>query len=316
METEINLSNKNIPWLLEGDVSIKFQAKRDLLGADTSELYALQNKIASEGWGWKLLEARRPDGHWGRGFYQPKWTCTHYTLLDLKTLGLPPSNRACRETVRMILTKKPNPDGGLAYAKTVRVSDICIDGMFLGIAAYFEVEEDLLKTGLDLLLRTILPGGGWNCLYHQGDRHFSVHTTINVLEGLSAYRLAGYHYKLAEVEKALAGGEEQLLAHRLYQSHRSGKPMDPKMTMLSFPSRWRYDILRALDYFRFANRPYDPRMADAMDIIKARRRKDGTWPLQAKHPGKLHFDMEQAGKPSRWNTLRALRVLMHFNQAI
>ncbi len=308
--------NKNMAWLLEGDVSIAYQVKRDLLGTDTSELSTLQSKIATEGWGYKMLEARKPDGHWGREFYQPKWICTHYTLLDLKTFGLPPANQACRETVRMVLNNKPNPDGGLAYAKTIRISDICVDGMFLGTAVHFETEEDLLKNGVDLLLRTVLPGGGWNCLYHQGDRHFSVHTTINVLEGLLAYSQAGYQYRLSEVEKAIAAGEEQLLNHKLYQSHRTGKPMDPKMTMLSFPSRWRYDILRALDYFHFANRSYDPRMTDALEIIKAKHRKDGTWPLQVRHPGKVHFDLEQPGKPSRWNTLRVLRVLKHFEQPV
>ncbi|MFO7952718.1 MAG: hypothetical protein R6U91_07950 [Bacillota bacterium] len=315
METNINLYNKNLAWLLEGDVSIVYQVKRDLLKAGTANLSTLQKRIATEGWGRKLLEARRPDGHWGREFYQPKWTCTHYALLDLKTLGLPPSNQACRDTVKMVLAKEPNPDGGLAYAKTINISDICVDGMFLGVAVYFEAEEDLLKNGVDLLLRTVLPEGGWNCLYHQGDRHFSVHTTINVLEGLLAYSQAGYRYRLSEVEKAIAAGEEQLLIHQLYQSHRTGEPMDPKMTMLSFPSRWHYDILRALNYFHFANRPFDPRMANALAIIKTKRRKDGTWPLQARYPGKVHFDMEQPGKPSRWNTLRALRVLMHFNQS-
>lgn len=114
METTINLINKNMAWLLEGDVSIAYQVKRDLLEAGTSELSTLQSRIATQGWGRQLLKARRSDGHWGREFYQPKWTCTHYTLLDLKTLELPPSNQICRETVRMVLTNKPNPDGGLA----------------------------------------------------------------------------------------------------------------------------------------------------------------------------------------------------------
>ncbi len=316
MENIIKPSSNIIKWLLEGDVSITYQVKRDLLDADTNELSALQERIACEGWGRKLLEARKPDGHWDKGFYQPKWTCTHYTLLDLKNLGLPPTNWACRESVQMILEREPNPDGGLKYAKTVKTSDLCIDGMFLGIAVHFEAKEPLLKNGIDLLLHTILPDGGWNCLYHQGDRHFSAHTTINVLEGLTAYNQAGYLYRLAEVEEAISKGEEQLLTHKLYRSHRTGEPMDPKMTMLSFPFRWRYDILRALDYFRFAKRTYDPRMADALQIIKNKRRKDGTWPLQAKLPGKVHLDMEQPGKPSRWNTLRALRVLRHFPQTI
>jgi len=189
---------------------------------------------------------------------------------------------------------------------------VCINGMVLDLACYFALEEYLLTTIIDFLLQARLPGGGWNCLHLQEAVHFSVHTTISVLEGLTTFLKAGYSYRVSEVKAAIASGQEYILSHKLYQSHRTGQPMDPKMTMLSFPSRWRFDILRGLDYFRFAGYLYDSRMDDAIKILLVKQRKDGTWPLQAKHPGQVHFDMEQIGKPSRWNTLRALRVLNHF----
>jgi hypothetical protein len=299
-----------IDWLLEGDISVAYQTHRDLLGTGAEELEKLRSRIEREGWGARLLSARRPDGHWGRGFYQPKWICTHYSLLDLKALGISPANRACTESTGMIFeTCTCGADGGINYARTVPYSDVCINGMVLSLGCYFQLEKDLLQSTLDYLLRNRTPDGGWNCEYIKGAGHFSVHTTLAVLEGLAEYIAGGYTDRLGEVTAVIAAREELLLSHRLYRSHRTGRPMDPKMLMLSYPSRWRYDTLRALDYFRFAGRPYDPRMEDALAVLLSKRRQDGTWPLQAKHPGQVHFDMEQTGQPSRWNTLRALRVL-------
>lgn len=311
----MNIAPEIIEWLLQGDRSIVYQTKRDLLNASPDELDLLRSRIELEGWGKQLLDRRGPDGHWGRGYYQPKWTSTHYSLLELKALGVTPSNRACRDTLKMILEKPLAPDGGINYAKTVPYSDVCLNGMVLNMACYFQMDQVLIDPFVDYLLRNTLPGGGWNCQHLQGDRHFSVHTTLSVIEGLTNYRQSGYKGREKEIAIAIAGGEEMLLTHRLYRSHRTGKPMDQKMTMLSYPSRWRYDILRALEYFRLTDRPFDPRMTDAIDILKRKRRKDGTWPLQAKHPGQVHFDMEMPGQPSRWNTLRALRVLNHFKAA-
>ncbi|MGD2027866.1 MAG: hypothetical protein PVI99_08630, partial [Anaerolineales bacterium] len=139
-------------------------------------------------------------------------------------------------------------------------------------------------------------------------------TTISVLEGILEYARNGYHYRLEELLSAAGKAREFLLEHNLFRSDKTGEVIDKKWLMLSYPSRWRYDILRALDYFQFAGACYDPRMQDALDILMKKQRKDGTWPVQAKHPGQVHFDMEQTGAPSRWNTLRALRVLDHFRE--
>ena len=120
--------------------------------------------------------------------------------------------------------------------------------------------------------------------------------------------------RLEELQAAQAQSQAFLLQHKLFRSDHTGEVIDKKWLMLSYPSRWKYDILRALDYFQSAKVAYDPRMQDALDVLKSKQRKDHTWPVQAKHPGQTHFDMEQTGSPSRWNTLRALRVLKHFGE--
>ena len=141
-----------------------------------------------------------------------------------------------------------------------------------------------------------------------------MHSTISVLEGILEYAKNGNTYRLAELQQAAEQARSFLLQHRLFRSDRTGEIIDGKMLMLSYPSRWRYDILRALDYFHFAGIDYDPRMRAALDVLKKKQRKDYKWPVQGKHPGQTHFDMEKTGGPSRWNTLRATRVLRHFGE--
>jgi hypothetical protein len=157
--------------------------------------------------------------------------------------------------------------------------------------------------------------GGFNCrLNRQGAVHSSMHSTISVLEGILEYKTNGYRYRLDELEQIASAAREFLLAHQLFRSHRTGETIDKRMLRLSYPSRWYYDILRALDYFRAAGIPYDTRMEPALVLLKSKQRKDQTWPLQAKHPGQVHFDMEKPSRASRWNTLRALRVLNQYNR--
>jgi hypothetical protein len=302
-----------IGWLLEGDVSIQYQARRDLLGEGGPALEGLRARIGTEGWGARLLAARRPDGHWGRGYYQPKWTSTHYSLQDLRRLEPPPDTAAARQSVEMLLAEAIGPDGGVYYSpllvRTKRPSDVCINGMVLDFASYFLVLGQRTRELADSLLAARMGDFGWNCEGWRGATHSSFHTTISVLEGLSSFSGAEPGYRGPELAEAIAEGAAFLLRHRLFRSHRSGEPADPKMLMLSYPFRWKYDILRALDWFARAGRPYDERMGDALGLLLAKRRKDGTWPLQNRHPGATHFEMEEPGGPSRWNSLRALRVL-------
>ncbi len=155
--------------------------------------------------------------------------------------------------------------------------------------------------------------GGFNCrLNRSGAVHSSLHTTLSMLEGIREYARNGYTYRLAELEAIAAACREFILVHQLFRSDHTGKVIDRRFLMLSYPGRWRYDILRCLDYFQSAGIAYDPRMQPALDHLLGKRRKDGTWPVQARHAGQVHFEMEKTGGPSRWNTLRALRVLRHF----
>lgn len=302
--------NQIVTWLISGDASIQYQTHRDLLGVDKPEL---QQRIATEGWGPKLLELRKPNGHWGQGFYQPKWTSTHYTLLDLKNLGIPNNFKEIKDSIDIISRTCKDPDGGINPAKTVANSDVCINGMFLNYACYFGIKQEELISVVDFILSQQLPDGGFNCrLNRSGAKHSSLHTTISTVEGILEYERYGYKYRLDELKKAQKESEEFMLQHKLFKSHRTGEVIDKKFILLSYPSRWRYDILRALDYFAAAKVPYDSRMDDAIEILLKKRRSNGTWPLQAKHPGQSHFDMEEPKKPSRWNTLRALRVMKHF----
>ena len=301
-----------IDWLLKGDVSIQFQVYRDLLGIERKDL---QNRIAMEGWGKQFLSKRKPTGHWGMRFYQPKWISSHYTLLDLRNLNLNPDNPIVRETIDLTLDTSKAEDGGIQLGpSTLEHSDVCVNGMFLNYASYFKAEKQKLYSIVDSILYEIMPDGGFNCrTTRSGARHSSLHTTLSVLEGFLEFQKAGYTYRKNDLQKARKSSEEFILIHQLFLSDKTGKIIRKEFLNIPYPSRWKYDILRALDYFRYAGTEYDKRMEAAIDVILKKRKADSRWNLQAAHPGQVHFKMEQAGKPSRWNTLRALRVLKHYN---
>ena len=297
-----------IEWLLEGDVSIKYQAYRDLLGEERSDLRA---KISTEGWGAEFLSRKNSHGHWGEKFYQPKWISSHYTLLDLKHLGIQPGNPAIDSTLDLIARNDmifdPQPSG------TVNL-DVCVNGMYINYGSYFGMEVEKLKPNIDFILSQRMNDGGYNCMFNRsGARHSSLHSTLSIAEGIQEYIKQGYRYRSEELKESQRSCEEFILLHRLFLSDRTGKLINKEFLNLPFPSRWKYNILRALDYFCEAGARWDDRMLPAIDVIRTKRRKDGTWPVQAKHPGATHFDMEKAGKPSRWNTLRVLRVFKHFS---
>ena len=300
-----------LEWLLKGDVSIQYQVHRDLLGIENP---SLQDRIATEGWGAKFLSFRRSEGHWGQRFYQPKWISSHYTLLDLKHLAISPDNQAIRQSILQVIDTLKGSDGGISPFGAEQKCDVCLNGMFLNYASYFGMKEDNLKSIIDFLLTERMKDGGFNCHSNTiGATHSSVHSTISVLEGILEFTKSGYTYRREDLQNAEKESIEFLLQHNLYKSHKTGEIINKKIVMLSYPSRWKYDILRALDYLQNAGVRYDPRMQDALDLLKKKRLKDGRWPVQAKHPGQTHFDMEKTGDASRWNTLRALRVLKYFD---
>ncbi len=300
-----------IDWLLRGDVSIQYQVYRDLLGDDRQNL---QLRIANEGWGKQFLSKRKSNGHWGDRFYQPKWISTHYTLLDLRNLNISPDCDIAKDVIELVLSSGKSEDGGIPLGpSTSRFSDVCVNGMFLNYASYFRIAENKLYSIADSILNEIMPDGGFNCrTTRSGATHSSLHTTISVLEGLYEFQKSGYSYRMNDIQSAIKSGEEFILLHQLFISDRTGKIINKDFMKLSYPGRWKYDILRSLDYFQHSGGEWDERMKDAIRVIQKKRNGNRTWNLQAAHPGQVHFEMEKAGAPSRWNTLRAMRIFKHF----
>jgi hypothetical protein len=303
--------NQIIEWLLEGDPAMQYQVYRDLLDTDRKDL---QNKIASEGWGKHYLSCRNSNGHWGDRFYQPKWISTHYTLLDLRNLNLNPDNDTVKETIGLVLKMGKALDGGIPLGpSTSAYSDICVNGMFLNYASYFQTAEMQLCSLVDSILQEIMPDGGFNCrTKRSGARHSSFHTTISVLEGLCEFQKSGYKYRMNDILSARKSAGEFILQHKLFLSDRTGEIINKGFLKLAYPCRWKYDVLRALDYFQYAECNWDDRMDEAINVILNKRNKNGTWNMEAAQPGNVHFVMDAAGKPGRWNTLRAMRVLKYF----
>ena len=234
-------------------------------------------------------------------------------MLTLRDLGLPPASRRVRKACARLLDEGLQRDGGINYGWRGQ-SETCITGMVLSILSYFEHDDERLDVLAGHLLGQQMPDGGWNCQRPRGATHSSVHTTISALEGLWHYER--YRQRsVREVRRAQRRGRGFLLAHRLFRSHRTGEVIKPEFTLLAFPPRWHYDILRALDHFQAARAPRDERLADAIEILRSRRRLDGRWPLQHRHRGKSYFEMERVGAASRWNTLRAMRVLTWWNRS-
>jgi hypothetical protein len=300
-------------WLLDGDPAIRWQALRDVVGAADSTVERERQKVAREGWGARLLAKQDPEGTWAGGMssdgglYHPKWISTTYTMLLLRDFGLPAANRQARRACPLLLDQGLQRDGGVNYGWRGR-SETCVSGMVLSILSAFEQDDDRLDTLADYLLAQQMPDGGWNCRRDLGATHASVHTTISVLEGLRHYELHRGR-KVRAVRAAQRRGREFLLVHRLFRSHRTGAVIKPIFVRFSFPPRWHYDILRALDYFQAVDAPRDPRLAEAIDIVRNSQETDGGWRLQNTYKGKTYFELERVGAPSRWNTLRALRVL-------
>lgn len=308
-----------IDWLLEGDPAIRWQTQRDLLDASPRRWRAEQSRTATSGWCAQYLAKQDHSGGWGGGLYSPKWTSATYTLLELHHLGLPRDNAAARRGVSLLIAGMLGGDDEAAFARALKRENLCIVGMELELAAYFGQMPRRSNSTIDRrvdplvgrLLETQMPDGGWNCRLGRDKHvvHSSLHTTLNVLEGLRTAVECGLRRQRAEVEAAEARAREFLLAHRFYRSHRTGEIINPVFTRLSYPHRWHYDVLRGLDYFQRADAERDPRAQDAITLLESKRLADGTWPVQQRHSGLRYFDMEKIGKPSRWNTLRALRVL-------
>jgi hypothetical protein len=225
-------------------------------------------------------------------------------------MGLSPGNEQALRGCENFFLRGMETDGGINLFKSFRHSETCVNGMILALLSYFRYPDERIHSVAEYLLREQMPDGGWNCQWVKGKgaTHSSFHTTISVLEGLNEYG-STYPQAAAALSPALEAAHEFLFQHRLYKSHHTGQPADPAMTRMHFPPRWHYDFLRALDYFQAVKAPINERMQDALDLLKNKQGKDGCWVLNAPWPGLVYFHMEEVEKPSRWNTLRALRVI-------
>jgi hypothetical protein len=303
-----------IAWLLDADPALRWQVLRDLTDASSDEIAAERARVASEGWGAQLLALQDADGRWDRGVYRPgwvdeskpffdAWTATTYVLLDLVHLGLDPVSPEAVRAVGLVREAcRWEATGTRFFHGEV---EPCINGMTVSIGSYFGQD---VGAAVDRLLADRLPDGGWNCWAEFGATVSSFHSTLTVLEGLLAWQQAGG--SSAAVDEARRGGEEYLLARGLFRRRSDGRVADPRFTLFSYPTRWYYDVLRALDYLRATGAAPDPRCAEAVELVRDKPDEAGRWPLENVHEGPTHLQMEgPEGFPSRWNTLRARRVL-------
>ncbi len=299
-----------IDWLLEGDPAIRWQVLQDLLDADPAEVAAERARVAREGWGAQLLAARGDDGQWAGGAHSPTtaptlpgqpWTSTAPVLTELRLLGVDPADAAVRAAIDDVkrVTRWEYDDEPFFEGEV----EPCINAALVTNAVYYgEPAEPVVER----LLGERMADGGWNCEQEHGSVRSSFDTTIAVLEALAAQERVSDDPRLAE---ARASGEAYLLDRGLLRRRSTGEPVKEAYLELAFPPRWHYDALRALEHFRAVGAAPDERMAEAIDVVRSKRRADGTWPLDVRHGGDARIDYGAVGEPNRWITLGALRVL-------
>jgi hypothetical protein len=297
-------------WLLDADPAIRWQVMRDLLDEPPDLVQAERSRVATEGWGARLLALQGDDGRWGGRPWSQDYTDTFHVLELLRRFGLYPASREARRAIehveRTVTWRDPDFETPWADNRFFEGEvEPCINGNVVASGAYFGVDVTPL---VDRLLGEQLPDGGWNCEVENGATVSSFGTSINVLEGLLQHeRALGGSERVAEARRR---GEAYLLERGLFRRKSTGEVIDPDFLRFSFPTWWHYDVLRGLDYLRDAGVEPDDRVAEAIAIVGGNRDPDGRWPRQNVHAGETHFEMEAGdGQPSRWNTLRALRVL-------
>jgi hypothetical protein len=304
-----------IDWLLDSDPSIRWQVMRDLTHEPADVIAAEHSRVATEGWGARLLALQAPDGLWAGKPWSHDWTDTFHVLELLRRFGLDPESEQARRAIGLVREnvtwrdaqfETPWADNRFFEGEV----EPCINGNVVATGAYFGVGMAPL---VERLLREQLPDGGWNCEVENGATVSSFGTTINVLEGLLEYeRAIGGAPGVGEARRR---GEEYMLERRLFRRKSTGEVIDPTWLKFSFPTWYFYDVLRGLDYLRDAWGEPDERVAEAIEIVERNRDPDARWPLQNVHDGEAHVQMDDGeGRPSRWNTLRAMRVLDWYEQ--
>ncbi len=310
-------------WLLDADPAIRWQVLRDLADAPEEDVAAERARVANEGWGARLLALQGEDGQWAGGALFPArwfeidrdkrpegqpWTATAYSLVALRDFGVDPDEDRVRRAVAQVREHCRWEHAGQPFFSGE--VEPCINGMVIALGTYFDQDVDGVVARL---LAEQLEDGGWNCEVENGSVRSSFNTTIRVLEGLLANERATGGS--AESIAARRRGEEYLLDRKLFRRKSTGAVVDPAWLQFSFPTRWHYDVLRGLEHFRAAGDPPDTRVDEAIDLLRSKQQSDCTWLLENTHPGAVHFALEDGdGRPSRWNTLRALRVLRWYEQ--
>jgi hypothetical protein len=305
-----------IDWLLDADPSIRWQVMRDLTDAPDEEVAVERANVATEGWGARLLAGQGADGYWGAGTANPEWVSLR-TLLLLRDMGLNPTSYKARRALALVRDNVTwqgvLPQDAAWHGKPLFAGEVepCINGRVVATGSYFGQDVQGI---VDRLLGEQMADGGWNCEQENGSTRGSFHTTINVLEGfLEHERATG---STPAVTEARGRGQEYLLERRMLRRLSTGEVIDPAFTYFSFPTGYHYDVLRGLEYLRSARVTPDARLAEAIDLVESKRDVSGRWPLENPHEGELHFEMDEGeGKPSRWNTLRAMRVLGWYEPA-
>ena len=311
-----------LDWLLDSDPAIRWQVLRDLVHAPAEVVSAERARVATEGWGDRLLALQGEDGHWAGGACFPArslnwrsenqgqpWTATLPTLQLLRDFGVDPRADRVRRAVTLVGDHCRWEHAGQRFFSGE--VEPCINGRTVALGTYFDQDVDGVVVRL---LGEQLEDGGWNCEAEKGSVRSSFATTINVLEGLLAHERATGGS--AESIAARRRGEEYLLERKLVRRKSTGEVVKPAWLDFSFPTRWHYDVLRALEYFSSVGDVPDLRMNEAIDVLRSKQQADGTWLLERTHPGKVHFALEDGdSRASRWNTLRALRVLSWYEQS-
>ncbi len=291
-------------WLMDADPAIRWQVMRDLTSEPEEVIQAERQRVGREGWSAQLLAYQGADGKWEGDIFRVEWATTFYALLLLKDMGLDPASEPAQKAIGLVRDK-------VTWGQEFHNSPFfegevepCINGRVLGLGAYFGSPSERL---VDRLLSEQLADGGWNCEAPPSVRS-SFHTTICVLEGLSAYEQAVDANPT--VTRARVQAQEYLLERHMFRKLSTGKVIDTKWLRFSYPPTWHYDVLRGLDYLRNAGEKPDERVTQAVELVAKKQHQNGRWPLQNPHTDQVNFVMESpVGTASRWNTLRALRVL-------
>jgi hypothetical protein len=296
-----------IEWLLDADPAIRWQSLQDLTGAPAETVASERSKVGTAGWGAALLARQSPDGRWGGEPDNPEWTCL-LSLLWLRDMGIDP---AAAEATRAVGLVRDNVTWHWWDNKPFFEGEVepCINGRVVSVGSYFQ--QDVAKL-VERLLGEQMADGGWNCEQENGSTRGSFHTTINVLEGLGEHERAGG--ASSDVTAARRRGEEYLFERRLLRRRSTGTIIDPAFLEFAYPNGYHYDVLRALHHLRTAGVSPDDRMTEAMDVVQSKRGADGRWLLDAMRPDQLDVGVgDVAGEPSRWITLRAMRVIRWFD---